>query len=265
MRDVLKITLPKDKIMAMPERERAMFLLLGYAANQVAFYSKLAILSTNYNSKDEVENTLSAAQSLMLVRTVAGVLHETWDGIIRKHFLSSPDGRPYLDGMNEDGKQSLEALKRLFGKSGLLANIRNDFAFHYPKLDDMEAACQSAASDSEQDPDWHWYFAKSGWNSFYFLSEIIVMHGILKSSGCDDFASAQQRLMQEMRTANNEMVTLLQCLIASMWTKNVGKDFEAIVVAKLHGAPNLFEFALPYFFDVPDGPIPDPHSPANAR
>ena len=70
--------------MAMPARERAMFLLLGYAANQVAFYSKLTILSTNYNSADEVENTLSAAQSLMIVRTVAGVLHETWDGIIRK-------------------------------------------------------------------------------------------------------------------------------------------------------------------------------------
>jgi hypothetical protein len=161
--------------------------------------------------------------------------------------------------MDEAGKKSLEALKKLFGKSGLLANIRNEFAFHYPKIEDMEAACQSAAADAEQDSDWHWYFAKSGWNSFYFLSEIIVMHGILRSAGCDNFASAQQRLMQEMRIANNEVVTLLQCLIASMWAKNVGEDFQATVVAKLHGAPNLFTFSLPYFFDVPDGPIPDPH------
>jgi hypothetical protein len=52
VRDVLKVTLPKAKIMAMPERERAMFLLLGYAANQVAFYTKLAILSTNYELLD---------------------------------------------------------------------------------------------------------------------------------------------------------------------------------------------------------------------
>lgn len=90
----------------MPERERAMFLLLGYAANQVAFYTKLAILSTNYESADAVENTLSAAQSLMIVRTVAGILHETWDGIIRKHFLSSPDSRQYFDGMDERGEGS---------------------------------------------------------------------------------------------------------------------------------------------------------------
>jgi hypothetical protein len=257
VRDVLKVTLPKAKIMAMPERERAMFLLLGYAANQVAFYTKLAILSTNYESTDAVENKLSAAQSLMIVRTVAGILHETWDGIIRKHFLSSPDGRQYFDGMDEGGKQALESLKKLFGQSGFLANIRNDFAFHYPKLDDREAACQSAAADPEQDQDWHWYFAKSGWNSFYFLNEIIVMHCILKSAGCDDFASAQQRLMVEMRTANNDMVTLLQCLIASMWKKNVDDHFDATRVAKLHGKPSLFEFDLPYFFEVPDGLLPE--------
>jgi hypothetical protein len=256
MRDVLKITVPKARIMAMPARERAMFLLLGYAANQVAFFTKIAILSTNYNSSDAVENTLSAAQSIMILRTVAGVLHETWSGVITKHFLNSQEGRTYIDAMDNQGKEALDKLKKLFGKSGLLAAIRNDFAFHYPKDEDIEAACQLAAADPETDADWHWYFAKSGWNSFYFLSEIIVMHGVLQSAGCSSFADAQQRLQTDMRTANNEMVTLLQCLIAAMWSKNVADEFEATVVAKLHNAPNLFEFSLPYFFDVPDGDLP---------
>ena len=258
MRDVLKITLPKSKIMAMPPQERAKFLLLGYAANQVAFYSKLAILSTNYVSSNDVENTLSAAQSLMLLRTIAGVLHETWEKIIKAHFISHRDGKKYLDGMDAEGKQSLEKLNKLFGKSGLIAKIRNDFAFHYPKTNDMEAACQLMASDSSSDPDWHWYFAKSGWNSFYYLSEIIVMHGVLKSAGCDNIATAQERLASDMRVANNEMVTILQCLIASMWATHIGEDFEATVVAKLHGAASLFEFSIPYFFDVPEESIPDP-------
>ena len=118
---------------------------------RIALYSKLAILSTNYNSADEIENTLSAAQSLMIVRAVAGVLHETWVGVIAKHFLHAPEGRLYLDAMDEGGKKALGTLKKLFGKSGLLANIRNDFAFHYPKTKDMEAACRAAASDPEQD------------------------------------------------------------------------------------------------------------------
>lgn len=256
MKDVLKIEVPKERIMAMPARERAMFLLLGYAANQVAFYTKIAILSTNYNSSDDIENTLSAAQSLMILRTVAGVLHETWSGVINKHFLGSPEGRTYVDAMDDQGKQALDKLKKLFSKSGLLAGIRNDFAFHYPKDTDIEAACQLAAADPATDADWHWYYAKSGWNSFYFLSEIIVMHGVLQSAGCSNFADAQQPLQTDMRTANNEMVTLLQCLIAAMWSKNVANEFEATVVTKLHNAPNLFEFALPYFFDNSDGHLP---------
>ncbi|MBU3888716.1 hypothetical protein [Methylosinus sp. KRF6] len=256
MRDVLKVQVPKSRIMAMPARERAMFLLLGYAANQVALYTKIAILSTNYNSSDSVENTLSAAQSVMILRTVAGVLHETWSGVITKHFLNSPEGRVYVDAMDNQGKEALDKLKKLFGKSGLLAAIRNDFAFHYPKGEEIEAACQLAAAYPETDADWDWYFARSGWNSFYFLSEIIVMHGVLQSAGCHNFADAQKRLQSDMRTANNEMVTLLQGLIAAMWSKNVANEYEATVVAKLHNAPNLFEFSLPYFFDVPEGDLP---------
>jgi hypothetical protein len=257
MKDVLKIDVSKAKIMAMPPRERAMFLLLGYAANQVACFTKLAIISTNYKTDDEVEGTLSAAQSLMILRTVAGVLHETWLGVITKHFLNSPEGRVYVDSLDAGGKDALAKLKKLFGKSGLLASIRNDFAFHYPKSDDVEAACQIMAADPASDKDWHWYFAKSGWNSFYFLSEIIVMHGILNTAGEKDFITAQERLMLDMRVANNEMVTLLQALIAAMWLRHFDDEFEATVVATIHKSPKLFEFSLPYFFDITDGLLPD--------
>ena len=255
MRDVLKIAIPKARIMAMSPRERAMFLLLGFAANQVALYTKLAILSTNYRATDEVENTLSAAQSLMIFRNVAGILHETWAKVITPYFLKSQNGRVYIEAMDSNGKAALDKLKKLFGKSGFLAGIRNNFAFHYPKADDIEAACQLMAADPTSDPDWHWFFAESGWNSFYFLSEIVVMHGLLQSAEAKDFAEAQGRLRDEMRTANNEMVTVLQGLIAAVWSKHVDNEFQATVVTKIKETPKLFEFALPYFFDA-SGELP---------
>lgn len=189
---------------------------------------------------------------MMLLRTVIGVLHEAWLGIVTRRFLSSPQGRHYVDTLDADGKAALENLKRLFGASGLLARIRNDFAFHHPKDTDLETAFQLAASDPEGDADWHWYFAKSGFNSFYFLSEIIVRHGVLQATGAENLAKAQQELILETQTANNEMVTLLQALLASMWHKHFGEEFLATVVANVHRAPNLFEFSLPFFFDVPD-------------
>ena len=59
----------------------------------------------------------------MILRNVAGILHETWLGVITKHFLNSPEGRVYLDAMDSNGKEALEKLKKLFGKSGFLAGI----------------------------------------------------------------------------------------------------------------------------------------------
>ena len=253
MQDVLKIELPKAKIMQMPPRDRAMFFLLGYAANQLALYTKLAIVSGNNNSEDKTENKLSAAQTLMILRTVVGVIHETWAHVITKHFLRSEKGKTYINAMDDDGQKSLASLKTLFGNSGLLANIRNNFAFHYPDADDVEKACQLAAADPDTDTDWHWYFAKSGWNSFYFLSESMIMHGVLRAAGASDFTAAQQRLANEINIANNELVVLIQSLIAAMWRENFAEDFQGSVATKLHGAPNLFSFSLPYFFTVPDG------------
>ena len=42
MIQVYKIPVPKEKLQAMPEDQRVSFLLLGYAANQLNFYTKIA-------------------------------------------------------------------------------------------------------------------------------------------------------------------------------------------------------------------------------
>lgn len=255
MNDVLKIDVPKVRLMAMSARERAMFLLLGHASNQVALATKLAILSTNKTPEDPVESRLSAAQSMMLLRNLIGVVHEAYVTVVQRHFLSSAQGRIYIALMDEGGQKALEALKRLFGGSGFLGKVRNEFAFHNPSDEEVEAAFQLAAADPTSDDDWHWFFSKSGWNSFHYLSEVIVMHGVLRSAHAVDFNEAQAKLKAEMGIANNEMVTLLQALTAAMWVKHIGEEFHATVAAKVEQAPGLFDFWLPFFFDVPDGPL----------
>ena len=58
-----------------------------------------------------------------------------------------------------------------------------------------------------------WYFSKSNFNSFYFMSEFVVLHGILKAIGEPNLIAAQEKLMGEVRTAMNEMTTLIMALI----------------------------------------------------
>jgi hypothetical protein len=44
--DVLQIEVPKDCLRAMPKEERALFFMLGYAANQFTMFQKLLVFST---------------------------------------------------------------------------------------------------------------------------------------------------------------------------------------------------------------------------
>lgn len=85
----------------MTKEERSLFLLLGYAANQINLLSKLVVFSTN-NTPEGVEQNLSGAQSQMLARLAIGVLNEAWE-LIHKRFLSTPVGREYVPRLDPDG------------------------------------------------------------------------------------------------------------------------------------------------------------------
>lgn len=100
-----------------------------------------------------------------------------------------------------------------------------------------------------------WYFSKSNFNSFYFASEIIVLNGIFAAIGETDLLRAQETLMGEVRIALNEMTTLIMALTAAIWKKNFGDHMDAEVCLEVADAPNSFEFSIPFFVAVPDGPI----------
>jgi hypothetical protein len=83
MVEVFKIALPKDKLIAMPEKERSLMMLLGYAQNQINFFTKLVLLSSNEDGPTEMEQKLSGGQTQMSLRILIGVLNEAWE-LVRK-------------------------------------------------------------------------------------------------------------------------------------------------------------------------------------
>ncbi len=255
MIDVYKIRVSKDRLQAMPADERSLFIVLGYAANQLNLFSKLTLFSLNNTTEKEPESFLSGAQSQMLLRMAIGILHESWTKIITKRLLQTPLGKDYIGRLDQGGGAVLDALKKLFGGSNILTSIRNNYAFHHPYDADVNAAFERAAADANWDGEWNWFFSHSNFNSFYFVSDIIMMNGIMKEIGETDILAAQERLMTEVRTAMNETTTLIMALTAAIWRKHFGDELEAEVCAKITGAPSVFEFALPFFVEVPDGPV----------
>ena len=62
MLDVLRLPMTKEILAKMTPEERSLFLLLGYASNQVNALWKLVIIATNYTPEHPVEQRVSGAR-----------------------------------------------------------------------------------------------------------------------------------------------------------------------------------------------------------
>lgn len=77
--EVFRVPLTKDQLRAIPSDERSLLLLASHAVNQISVLRRVLIFSLNYESATNMlENTLSAAQSQILLRVMLAILSETW-------------------------------------------------------------------------------------------------------------------------------------------------------------------------------------------
>ena len=247
---VLKVPVSKDRLRAMPEDERALLILLGYVANQINLLSKLVIFSSN-KTPDGVEHALCAAQTQMLARLAIGVLNEGWE-VISKRFLGSRIGRDYRPRLSAEGKAALDQLQKTFGGSNVINKIRTNYAFHHPCNSDVNAAFEVACNDAVSDADWNWYFSHSGYNSFYFLSDLVIMNGILSTVGETDLIAAQDKIIVEVRSVSENMSHFIMSLTAAFWTIHFGTEMTGEVCSIIGDAPGAFDVWIPLFTEIPD-------------
>jgi hypothetical protein len=98
--DILQLSMPKETLAKMTTEERSLFLLLGYASNQVNLLWKLVIIATNQTPDNPIEQRVSGAQTQILVRFTIGAMWEAWL-LVERGFLKNKIGRDYvplLDG-----------------------------------------------------------------------------------------------------------------------------------------------------------------------
>jgi hypothetical protein len=230
---VMQIPLQKERLRAVPKEERTLFLLLGYAANQITMFQKLLIFSSNKTPSETVEQRISAAQTQMLVRFLIGAVHEAWS-LIQKRFLGAPPGKEYQDRLNHTGREALDGLKKYFGSSNVLSTLRNNYAYHHPLDGDVDAAFSAAYEDTTWNDYWNVYLSESNMNSFHFASDVVIVHGIMQAIKGADVLIAHEKITRDAS------------MVAKMITEFI-LDFSAAFLAKHFsvGTPELPEKAHP--------------------
>ena len=86
---ITRIALPKEKLNKLTAEERSLFLLLGYASNQINALWKLVVVATNEAERDPVEEKVSGAQTQIFVRLLIG-RHARGFEADREAFLGKP-------------------------------------------------------------------------------------------------------------------------------------------------------------------------------
>jgi hypothetical protein len=252
MIDIYRIKFPKERLQDLTAEERSLFFLLGYAANQIAIFKKLTVFATNVSSGSQVRAIVEGAQSQILVRHLVGVVAEAWE-LIDKRFLNKPIGNEYRSSrLGPMGLTSIAALQKQFGSSNILNNIRNQYAFHHPYNAEVETAFATAAANPEFDEEWNWYLAKENINCFYFISDMIVVHGLLKAIGEDDLIDAQKKMHEQLNVAADEIIRFAQAFFDALLTKYFSPEIITEVVEKISDAPVAFDVNLPFYVEPPD-------------
>lgn len=249
MLDVLRMEITEDLLRKMAKEERCLFLALGHASNQVNALWKLVIILTSGDESDPVKQRLKGAQTQIFVRLTIGAMQEAWR-LIEGRFLKRPLGRDYLPLL--DAPEALERLKKRFGKLNRLAVIRNNYAFHHPEVDEVEAAFEKAtAGEGSEDADWAIYFNKALLNTFFFVSDFVLVHGMANALEEADVNAAHRQLLGEMAPVANDLSEFTFGFAVAILRQYVGHELTMTLVAQVKEAPDIDDIRYPFFVETP--------------
>jgi hypothetical protein len=246
--NITRVALPKEKLQKLTGEERSLFLLLGYASNQINALCKLVVVATNEGEKDPVEEKVSAAQTQIFVQLLIGIMREALK-LIEKRFLGSSLGKEYTPLLSKQAGDALARIKKRFSAPDKFVVVRDNFAFHHPSLEDMEAAFQLAVKSDGDDTDWCMYLNNALLNSFFFASDFVLIHGMANALRESDVNEAHRKLLGDIAPIANDLSTFAFGFAEAIFIKYFG-ELTATRVAEIKCAPNIEDLRLPWFLNT---------------
>jgi hypothetical protein len=243
MIEVYRMRLAKADLSKLEPSQRNALLLLGHASNQLTVLLKTLHFSLNNDVGDEVQQSVAAGQSQILLRLLVGLVFETWD-MLRERIIEAALFERYQESLSELGRDVHDELKSHFEQSSLIIQIRNNLSYHYPN----DKVLNRAFEDTPEDEPWDWYLTEQIANSFYFLSDLVMTHAVIRFSGEQDAISAHKKFVEEVSKVSNLLIEFIMQFMVAIITKDLPHVLkEKDLVTKVTSAPNADTFVLPFY------------------
>ena len=173
---------------------------------------------------------------------------------MEKHFFSTPLAKQYNDLLLPEGKECLQNLKRYFGKSNHILQIRNEFAFHHAS-DKLKADVLQLVKVLDPSDPLKLYFAPEEGNCLYSLYHSIVnylMFASLDGGGVnrlsnENLASAIRALHSEVQSVTKWFIGFAQDVVR-IFSETYFKTLDSLgEEVEIPDPPKLSEVRVPYF------------------
>jgi hypothetical protein len=249
-----QIHLAKKSLAAMPEAERKLLLLLGHAINEINVFQKLVLMSGQGNYTPAIVDYVQAGQTLILMRTLIGKLHEAWDMFHKRVLCDKLVQAEYLPRLDDEATAALSKLKKHFGTRSPLTQIRNGFSFHYRDDEDLvEKSFQEIPDDEE----WHFILSNVQGNCFHYASELVVQSAMIKladkaQDDTESFHTAAARRFETLCDLTILVSGLIQTLFLACIAEIVSyrlPEVNSVDLIELAGLIALSERQIPFFVD----------------
>lgn len=221
-----------------------MFVLLGHLVNELNILNKTFYLCSQFEEEPKWRTHAHTTQALVFAKVLVGKLYEGWE-LLRTCYFASQVSKRYDGKLNDEAGTGLAELKQYFGKTNLIKNVRNYFAFHYSFED-----AKSALSGDLNEEELLMYLAENNGNSLYYFSEYVVNYALLEVIEKGNPAKAIERLIEEsakvVRWFNDLASGIMAKITEEYLLESDGKlPLEEINIGRV---PVAEKIEIPYFF-----------------
>ncbi|HTT07406.1 MAG TPA: hypothetical protein VMH34_01240 [Gammaproteobacteria bacterium] len=241
---IQKSRLNLTKLRQIPEKERALFVLLGHVVNEVNVLNKTFYLCTQFQDEPKWRSHAHTSQALVFARLLIGKLYEGWN-LLRKGYFESQISKIYDEKLHPEASKAPDDLKKYFGRENLIETIRNNFSFHY-SLPDALIGLGQAITEEEL----LIYLAENNGNTLYYFSEIVINAALLEAVVEGDPKKALERLMDESaKVVNwfNELASGIMVHVIETYLLETDKNL-VLEPVDLGSVPVAEQIEIPYFF-----------------
>lgn len=238
---VQKITIRADALRGLSPERRSAVLLLGHMMNEANWLRKLLVQAV-LGISDSPEGKAQFGLTVILATILASKLHEGW---LR---MTSEEVGPILRDLQLPPElvQFRKDLKKVI-EEGVLATIRNKFAFHYPHTLDF------VKLTGVDDADTVIFCTESAYNGDLFadVSALAAIDSLITHDENADWQVALKSVWEAVTNASGRYCKFVSEVLAFALTSWLADGFysENIVIAN---APKLDESPLVFFAHPPD-------------